>query len=155
MKSAVKTPGLRREGDPAPIVRLFGWGMLAVLAAFLLNNVLIVGWGLPSLQDYFSGDAGSQGFVPLAVYVVCLLLAVGFVLMTPRRALRWDAMQIHHFNCYVIRACFWTVFLVGIVDATIAVLRVENLLDEEYQEVNDYNTAGSALFFGLRYLLER
>jgi len=134
MKSAVKTPGLRREGDPAPIVRFFGWGMLAVLAAFLINNVLIVGWGFPSLRDYFSGGSGSLGFVPFAVYAACVLLAAGFVLMTPRRALRWDAMQIHRFNCYVIRACFWAVFLVGIVDATIAVLRVESLLDPYLSE---------------------
>ena len=33
--------------------------------------------------------------------------------------------------------------------------RIENLLDEDYQEINDYNTSGSALFFGLRYRLER
>ncbi len=134
MRSAVKAPGLRKEGDPAPIVRLFGWGMLAALAAFLINNVLIVGWDAPSLRDYFAGTAGSLGLVPVVIYAVCFLLAAGFVLMTPRRALRWDSMQIHKFNCYLIRVCFWSVLLVGIVDATIAVLRVESLLDPFFSE---------------------
>lgn len=134
MKSAVNAPGLRREGDPAPLVRLFSWGMLAVLAAFLINNVLVVGWDVPTLRDFFAGEAGSSGYVPVAVYAVFLLLATAFVLMTPRRALRWDSMQVHQFNCYLIRACFWAVLLVGVVDATIAVMRVENLLDPFFSE---------------------
>ena len=129
MKSAVKAPEIRKDGDPAPIVRLFAWGMLAVLAAFLINNILDVAWGVPSLLDFFAGSAGAQGYIPLVIYLVCLLLATGFVLKTPYRALRWDAMKIHAFNCYIIRACFWAVLLVGVVDSVIAVMRVESLLD--------------------------
>lgn len=33
--------------------------------------------------------------------------------------------------------------------------RVENLLDEDYQEINDFNTPGSAAFFGMRYTFVR
>ena len=47
---------------------------------------------------------------------------------TPGQALRWDSHRIHSFNVYFIRACFWSVLLVGIVDAVIAVMRVESLL---------------------------
>lgn len=112
---------------PAPIVRLFGWGMLAVLAAFALNNVLIVGWGYPGAKAAFSGAGG--GIVNLAVYALLILVAVFFVLRTPTRALRLDAMRIHNFNAYIIRAAFWVVLLVGLVDATLALGRVESLLD--------------------------
>ena len=32
-------PELMRDSTPAPIVRMFGWSMLAVLTAFCINNV--------------------------------------------------------------------------------------------------------------------
>jgi TRAP-type mannitol/chloroaromatic compound transport system permease small subunit len=150
MTTASDAPVVLKEGDPAPIVRLFAWGMLAILAAFAINNVLIVGWGMPSLRNLIAGTAGATGFMPAVVYVLCLLLAAGYVLRTPNRALRWDALRIHAFNAYLIRACFWIVLLVGVVDATIALMRVENLLDPIFSEqmVKDL---GRAQFVG-RYV---
>lgn len=132
MTSATDTAGITdisKDGAPAPLARLFGWGMLAVLAGFAINNVLIVGWGMPRLRDLLAGQAGAAGFVPAGVYAACLALALAYVLTTPRRALRWDAMRIHRFNMFLIRSAFWCVTLVGIADATIALMRVEGLLD--------------------------
>lgn len=103
--------------------------MLGVLSAFFINNALIVGWDLPGLRDLLAGNAaGAAGWVSVAVYAACIGLAIVFVLSTPNRALRWDAMRIHAFNSYLIRACFWVVLLVGLVDAAIALMRVESLL---------------------------
>ncbi|UYV37554.1 TRAP transporter small permease subunit [Rhodobacteraceae bacterium D3-12] len=129
MTTASDVSAIPKEGDPAPIARLFAWCMLAVLAAFCINNVLIIGWGVPSLRDVFAGNAGASGIIPAASYVICLVVAAGYVLGTATRAMRWDAMLIHRFNCYIIRACFWTVLLVGVTDAFIAVMRVESLFD--------------------------
>jgi len=121
---AVEIP---RQGNPAPIVRIFGWSILAILAAFLINNVLNVGFGFPKVLSVFS-DGGAKAFVPIAVYAIALIVAFYYVLRTPDCALRWDSDRIHRFNIYLIRVCFWAVLLVGIADATIAFMRVEKFL---------------------------
>jgi TRAP-type mannitol/chloroaromatic compound transport system permease small subunit len=103
--------------------------MLAILAAFFINNALIVGWGMPGIRDLIAGtSSGAAGWTCAAVYAVCITLAILFVLSTRQRELRSDALSIHAFNGYLIRACFWVVLLVGIADASIALMRVENLL---------------------------
>jgi len=102
--------------------------MLAVLAGFVINNVLIVGWGMPSLRDFIAGGAGASAWITIGVYIACLIVAAAYVLGARNRSLRWDALRIHQFNSYIIRFCFWAVLLCGVVDATIALMRVENLL---------------------------
>jgi TRAP-type mannitol/chloroaromatic compound transport system permease small subunit len=116
-----------RPGDPAPVTRLFGWGMLGILAAFVINNALIVGWGYPGATAVLS-DFSLQALINAGVYAVCLLGAAYFVISTPYRSLRLDSLKIHNFNAYIIRACFWAVLLCGIVDAVIALGRVEGFL---------------------------
>ena len=129
MTAATDAKVVAKDGDPAPIARLFGWGMLAVLAGFAINNVLVVGWNTPSLRDILSGNAGAAAGTTIGVYAGCLALAAAYVLRTPTRALRWDAARIHAFNSYIIRACFWIVLLCGVVDSVIALMRVESLFD--------------------------
>ena len=124
---------ISREGDPAPMTRIFGWSMLACLLAFMINNVLNVGSGYPGAMSAFSGG-GTQAFIQLGIYGVCIALAVFFVLSTPFRALRWDARKISNFNAYLIRALFFSVLFVGIVDAAISFMRVENILEVYFSE---------------------
>ncbi len=111
-------------GKSAVSIRLFGWLMLGVLAGFLINNVLEVGYGFPGTTSVFSTD----GMIPGGIYLLSLAAAVLFVLRTPSRSLRTDASATHKFNCYIIRAAFWAVLLVGLADVTISALRVESLL---------------------------
>ena len=118
---------LTLPSELAPIVRLFGWGMLGLLAAFTINNILIVTQGHPGAMAVFS-DFSAASLVDFGVYVICLLIAALYVQRTPTRALRLDALKIHHFNSYLIRACFWIVLFCGVVDAAIALGRVEDLL---------------------------
>lgn len=127
--TAATDPALEgAEGQPAIFVRMIGWGLLAILAGFCINNVLVVGWQMPTLRDFLSG-AGGMSFVPLLVYVVAVAVALGFVVSSGSRTLRRDAMAIHRFNCFIIRSCFWIVLLCGVVDAAIALGRVEGALD--------------------------
>lgn len=128
MTKSRQPAGLSRIGEPALVARIFGWSMLSVLFAFLVNNVLVVGYGFPGLAGMFSGSATPQTWIQAAIYAVCIAVGVIYVIVTPDRALRWDARGIHNFNCYLIRALFWSVLLVGVVDAAIAFLRVEGLL---------------------------
>lgn len=112
----------------APVARTIGWGMLAILTAFLINNVLIVGWGYPGVAAAFSGG-GTPAFINLAIYAVLIVAAILYVFRFPYASLRVEAMKIYAVNAYIIRAAFWIVLLVGVIDAMIAVGRVENLLD--------------------------
>lgn len=116
-----------REGPPAPLTRHFSWIMLAALAAFMINNILTVSFGFPGASAAF-GDGGALAWVQVAIYLGVIGLAVFYVISTPTMALRWDARRISDFNAYLIRACFWAVLMVGVVDATIAFMRTEGLL---------------------------
>lgn len=118
-----------RPGDPAPITRLFGWGMLAILTGFVINNVLIVGWQYPGASAVFS-EFSVQALINVLVYAACLALAAYYVFSNPYRSLRFDSLNIHKFNAYVIRACFWAVLFCGVADALIALGRVEGFNED-------------------------
>lgn len=127
MASTSDNAGIPEFGRPAPIVRIFGWSMLSILAAFLIENVLMVAFDFPGMTAAFTGG-GALAWVQLLIYAAALALTAGYVLRTPNRALRRESDTIHRFNLYLVRACFWIVLLVGVADATIAFMRVENLL---------------------------
>ena len=74
------TPDVAKYGQPAPIARLFGWYMIAALAAFLINNVLIVGYGMPTAGAVLSDGFSIQGSVTPAVYIIALGIATFYVL---------------------------------------------------------------------------
>ncbi|WP_371170496.1 TRAP transporter small permease subunit [Aliiroseovarius sp. 2305UL8-7] len=120
---------IQRDGEPAIIARSFAWGMLAFLFAFLVNNALVVGYDMPGAMPVFTGAATSASWFQLGIYGIAIIAAVFYVRSTRTTSLRWDAMSIHRFNLYLIRAMFWTVLLVGIVDSAIAFMRVEGILE--------------------------
>ncbi|WP_259773323.1 TRAP transporter small permease subunit [Aliiroseovarius crassostreae] len=118
-----------RTGEPAIAARLFAWGMLGFLFAFLVNNALEVGFGLPGARQILTGNGASGAWVNVAVYLGSIALAAVYVLGRRATSLRWDAMAIHRFNVYLIRACFWSVLFIGVADSAIAFMRVEGLLE--------------------------
>ena len=143
VSEAINTP---EGGGPAPLVRIFGWSMLGILAAFLINNVLIVGFKFPGVMSIASGSGG-QAWVLAITYILFIAGSVAFVLRTPDRALRADAMAVHRFNVFLIRACFWAVLLVGVADATIALMRVEGGL-QYFLDDETVRAMGRARFVG-------
>ena len=132
MSTTSEIDSLSPYGSHVPYVRTFGWGMLAVLVAFMINNVLSVGYDFPPIRELMNGNALS--WVPLAVYLAGIGCAWWYVAGSPDRALRYDARKISAFNAYLIRACFFSVLFVGIADAAIAFLRVEGLLPLLFSE---------------------
>lgn len=100
--------------------------MLTILVAFLINNVLIVWFGFPGLRGLVAGG-GVEAWLNLALYFFAIAVAVAVVLVSPKRSLRWDAHLVHSFNVYLVRGLFWSIFLVGLFDASVAFLRAENL----------------------------
>ncbi len=116
---------LGATGAPAPIVRLFGWCMLGVLAAYVIENVFVVWLDMVGARTVLSGGGG---WPMAALYLVGLLAGAAMSLGRPGAALRADAARITGFNAYIVRSLFWAVVLVGVVDTAISFLRAENLL---------------------------
>jgi TRAP-type mannitol/chloroaromatic compound transport system permease small subunit len=116
------------QAHAAPGIRLMGWTILALMLAFLVNNVANIGYGSPTLAAALTGGADGGAMIPILIYAICLGSGIAYVLGTTQVVLRQDSDRLHRFNLYLIRGCFWSVLLVGIADATIAQLRVENLL---------------------------
>ncbi len=132
--STTTDPGfLSPYGAPAPFVRFFGWGMLGIIAAFMIENVLIVAYGFPSIIKILDGS-DTRVWINAALYAVALIAAGYWVKRTPDQALRYDARKISRFNAYLIRGCFFAVLFVGVADAAIAFLRVEGLLSSLFSE---------------------
>jgi len=128
----------RRSGSALP-VRIFGWLMLGLLAAFLISNVLNLSAGVPGLLS------GSP--ITLFVYGIAVAICFFYVFRSKGTSLRQDADMIHRANIYFIRACFWAVFLIGIVDVSIAFMRTENLFDSFLAE-DSIRAMGRARFVG-------
>ena len=103
--------------------------MLMTLLAFLINNYLTVAMQWPGVKPLFNGEATMASWIQGAIYLAGVVLAIMFVSRTDNRSLRLDSTAIARFNAFLIRAAFWSVLLVGLVDAVISFMRVEGLFD--------------------------
>lgn len=111
------------------LVRAFGWANLAALAVFVLETFLVFGvTDMPAPASALSGEGSAAAWAMLLLYPVAMGLAVFWVLRTPLRGLREDSDFINDINLYLIRGAFFAVFFVGLADAVISFLRVEELL---------------------------
>ena len=122
------------EAAPAVSIRMIGWVILSLMAAFLVNAVLTFwgGWpGIGQLLGWQSNGDGSSTLsaVQMAIYVASILVAIFLVNKTKQRTLRDDERVTANLSMFIIRACFWVVLLVGMVDMVISFLRVEGLLE--------------------------
>ena len=106
---------------------MVGWAVLGALTAFLINNILQVGFGFGSVFSILSGDL--SGVLPTLIYVVFILVGISYVLRSPDTALRWDADLVHRANIYILRGFYFTVLFVGLADVAIAFMRVEKVFD--------------------------
>ena len=108
--------------------RLFGWSIIATVFAFLVNNVMQLSFGFESifsLENKFS----ITSVIELIIYFFSLIISLIVMLKLNNKPLRFDSKILHNFNVYIIRSCFWVIFLVGLVDITISFLRVEKLFE--------------------------
>ncbi len=134
MSSSAEVDNLSPIGPPAPLVRFFGWAMLTLLAAFLINNILIVWYDFPTLAALFTGEMDTRVVTMVGIYLLALVAAGAHVMRSGNAALRYEARRISAFNAYLIRACFFAVLFVGIADFIVAFLRVEKLLPVLFSE---------------------
>jgi hypothetical protein len=87
------------------LVKIFGWNILAFLAAFLINNFLTVVYGFPGAL-YFLSKPSFNSTIQVGVYVISVSIFSYFALLRSQRSLRQDADAIHKFNVFIVRWFF-------------------------------------------------
>ena len=100
-----------------------------MMTAFLLNNYLTNWRDWPGPTTLVTGGPQlSLALIQAGIYALAVAAAIAYVLTTKPRALRPDSEFIYSITAYIIRASFWTVFLVGLADMVVSFLRVEDML---------------------------
>lgn len=133
-----------RSNDLAGVaLRIFALSIVAACAGFLLNNYLtfwrdwpgigglfshLQWFGAEALRKPFPDGALLLGWLQIFLYVVLIGIVVAYVLATSKRGLRVDAGRLSALAAFIIRAAFWSVLLIGVIDAVISFLRVEGFL---------------------------
>ena len=125
------------------MIRAFAVSIVSIMLLFLFNNYLNFWQQWPGLPSFFShygwfgldalrtplvDDQITKGWLQLLSYLGAAALAILYVLWTRKRPLRVDVALLSGFAAYIIRAAFWVVLIVGLVDIIISFLRVEDLL---------------------------
>ncbi len=118
------------QGTAGPLsgtrfIRILGWANLAVMYAFLANAFLTFVGGLPGA----SLTGPPLGLAQAALYPIFIAIAIWAVIRTDYRTLRQDSLRISDMNATLIRCAFWSVVVLGVVDAGISFLRVEGMLE--------------------------
>ncbi len=126
------------------LLRFIALSMVALTLLFLLNNILTFWWGWPGLLGFFGhqewfgaapprkpleGGAVALGWIHVTLYGAPILAIGALVAKTPGRRLKSDADTLAAMAAYIVRAAFWSVLLIGVVDMVISFLRVENILE--------------------------
>ncbi len=130
-------PGVSARGTF--LVRLFGWAMLSALVVYLLNNYLTywLNWPGPGAVLGIGGAAENSvlSWLQLGLYVLGFILAfVNVRVVSGGLTLREDSARISAINAFIIRAAFFAVLYIGIVDAILSFMRVEGVLAAVFGE---------------------
>ena len=108
--------------------RMFSWAVTILMFVFLFNNFLTYWFGWPGATSVSSGG-GALAWLQVALYGLGLGGAVWYVSKSRQLPLRADARRLYGLTAYIIRWAFFSVLLVGLVDAFISFLRVEGFLE--------------------------
>ena len=145
--TALSPPG-RRDASrtiAGGLARILAGAVVCLTLAFLANFLLTFVWGWPGLPALFSHlgwfgfetpgggrplDAASagRGWVQVLLYAGSVAALAVWVAGSPGRPLGRDAGAWAALAAFIVRAAFWSVLLVGLVDACISFLRVEEFL---------------------------
>jgi len=121
-------------------LHFFGLSSALLAVLFVINNFLIFSFGAPGFVNTLhlggmmgvpaSKSAYSNGAFLLGIAQTALIF--GAVIYSAYRAiaghdLRNDASWVDWFSAYLVRAAFWAVFIIGLVDSALSFLRVEGL----------------------------
>ena len=107
--------------------RYLGWITISLLVALLVNNFLNIYFDVEralSLVNSFSGTA----IISFLIYIVAVSVAIWQVKRTLHESFREQAKNLHDFNIYFLRACFFAVLFIGCIDFLLALFRSIDIL---------------------------
>ena len=109
--------------------RFVAWTIVGTLFAYLLNIYLTFWREWPGAGSALGPNGTAAAWLQVAIYLLSVAGPAVFVLRSRDRTLRQDNEAISAIAAYIARFAFWVVFLVGLADALISFLRVEELLE--------------------------
>ena len=108
--------------------RFFAWSVVATLFAFLFNTYLTFWLQWPGSAMALGPDASALAWLQILFYLLGIAGPAAFVVRSKARSLRQDDAAMTAIASYIVKAAFWAVLLIGLVDAGISFLRVEDFL---------------------------
>lgn len=126
--------------------RIFARLLVGTVLLFLLSRFFIYWHDWPDLSETFSslfssesdnkleGSRLYQGIALIMLYVAAFVLIFLSIKRSPSVSLNEDANKYQAISYFIIRAAFWSVFLVGMADAIISLMRVEEVLVQVFGE---------------------
>ena len=126
------------------LIRVIAASAVVILFLFLIDNTLIFWLDWPGIKHFvfhlggleikgkvqtLDGSELTLGWVQFSVSLGVLLGIIRLTIKTSSRTLDQDAAIYSCMTAYIVRAAFWSVFLVGIADMLISFVRVEGFLN--------------------------
>lgn len=120
--------------------RIFARVLVVTVLLYLVSRFFIFWHGWPDFSEIFDGLFSSnsdnslagnqlyQGLALVMLYIAAFVLIFLSVKRNPNISLTEDANQYKNISYFIIRAAFWATFLVGLADAIISFMRVEEVL---------------------------
>ena len=112
--------------------RLVAWACVLGMLAFIANNYLIFWLGWPGALALIKGTADNTILASLQLATYALAgLASGIIVWRRQEtdSAMQDSQMLTAASAYIVRAAFWSVFLIGIADVTLSLLRSEDWLE--------------------------
>lgn len=134
---------------PKTAIQFLSRIMVASVLLYLFSRFLIYWHDWPTLTDALKmlfGDttvvtnqdqtngAMYKAAAHLLIYISVFVLLLLSLRKTKNKSLSSEAEIYKNLSYYIVRAAFWAVFLIGVVDSTISFLRVEDLLISVFGE---------------------
>jgi len=112
--------------------------MVAIILLYCLSRFFIFWHDWPNLSTSIQAILGNapdlsrlqfyKAISLLLVYLGAVIVIFRYIKRTSQLSLSYDADKFKRMSFYIIRTAFWMVFLIGISDATVSFLRVEEIL---------------------------
>ena len=107
--------------------KIFSISIILVVFAFLINNYLTFAGNWPGPFEFYS-IFNIYSFFQFSLYIFAILYPIYFVFFFKKKLhILTIAKNLENINGYIIRFAFWSVLIIGIVDAFISLLIIEGI----------------------------
>ena len=119
-------------GPDQPLIsswqRYIGWLLIALLFGYITNNFLEIYLGLNNPKD-FRNISTASGLIGTIIYLLYIVLALWKVRKSRNGSYREESQELHGYNVFFLRGCFFAVLFVGSVDFILALVRSLGILE--------------------------